>query len=139
MNTLKKRPTYDNLVYYLNHQPTIKYPARKGISAINNPIISNLLFDDYTMEDMLIQSIKTAESSTQTPHEQGTQTDNFEKGTQRDYTVKYDYDEPENPHLYRKIDATSKRLKHHLDTHWFFRPKEKMKLLLKCLILKMLN
>ena len=87
--------------------------------------MSNLLFDDYTMEDMLIQSINSAESSTQTPHEQGTQTDNLEKGTQIDIHDYYDREYARNPHWYRKIDATSKRLKHHLDTYWFFRPKAK--------------
>ena len=48
MNTLRKRPTYDNLIYYLNHQPTIKHPARKGIRAINDPFIPNLLFTQIT-------------------------------------------------------------------------------------------
>ena len=53
MNTLRKRPTYDNLVYYLNHQPTIQYPARKGIRAVNDTIISNMLFDDDLTDDMM--------------------------------------------------------------------------------------
>ena len=53
MNSLRKRPTYDDLIHYLNNQPTIKYPARKGIRAINDHIISNLLFDDDATQDML--------------------------------------------------------------------------------------
>ena len=52
MNTLRKRPTYDNLVDYLNHQPTIRYPNRKALRTINDPIISNLLFDDDLTDDM---------------------------------------------------------------------------------------
>jgi hypothetical protein len=59
--------------------------------------------------------------------EKGIQTVSLEKGTQKDYTVKYDYDEPANPHLYKKIDATSERLTHHLDNYWFnwFKPQQK--------------
>ena len=53
MNTLRKRPTYDNLVYYLNHQPNIQYPARKGIRAVNDTIISNMLFDDDLTDEMM--------------------------------------------------------------------------------------
>ena len=136
MNTLRKRPTYDNLIDYLNHQPTIKYPARKGIRAINDPFISNLLFDDDLTDDKIIEKRKETIQV-----EKGTQTASLEKGTQKDYTAKYDYDEPENPHLYWKIDATSERLTHHLDNYWFnwFKPKQKMMLLLKQLKLKVLN
>ena len=46
MKTLRERPTFNDMIYSLYHQPIFKYPARKGIRAINDPIISNLLFDN---------------------------------------------------------------------------------------------
>ena len=128
MNTLRKRPTYDNLVYYLNHQPTIQYPARKGIRAINDPIISNLLFDDDFMDDKKLEQweeVMISDKATQTPHVKGTQT-NFtdEKGVQTpDFRPKLDYEV--NPEKYRKIDATSQRKSHHFNTYWFYQNKQK--------------
>jgi hypothetical protein len=137
MNTLRKRPTYNGLVDYLNNQPTIKYPTRKGIKIINDTIISNLMYDDDTIEDMfieeteemveaqkekLIKSMK--ESTTQTPYDQGTQTDTLNKGTQKDFIPDYDDEDIEKrPHMYWKINAMSERRTH--NPYWFFKPREK--------------
>ena len=53
MNTLRKRPTYDDLIRYLDNQPSIKYPARKGLSIINDFKISNFMTDtSFTDEDI---------------------------------------------------------------------------------------
>jgi len=138
MNSLRKRPTYDDLIHYLNNQPTINYPARKAIRLINDPFVSNLLFDDDLPDDMMIEKrnqvqreeanqMMQMEQSTQTPYERGTQTEeSLDKGTQKDFLFGEDDDEEyeRNPHLYRKIDATSKWKKHHWNTYWWFKPTE---------------
>ena len=101
MKSLRKKPTFDELVYEIHHQPIIKYPQRKAINILDDMMISNLLFDDEEWEEIMI-----SDKATQTPHQKGTQTINtVEKETQRDF-------KPEHhdlyPHLYYKIDAFSK-------------------------------
>ena len=118
MNTLRKKPTYYELIHFLNNQPTIKYPARKGLRVINNPIISNLLYDDEFVDDMIFDDMNEIISQeatqmmkkTQTRNEQGAQTDSLEKGTQRDYEW-HDDDEGyrRNPHFYTVHPAFSKQ------------------------------
>ena len=51
MKSLRKKPTFDELIYDLQRQPIIKYPARKGINILDDMMISNLLFDDKPLEE----------------------------------------------------------------------------------------
>ena len=77
MKSLRKKPSFNELVYSLHHQPTIRYPDRKGLNMINNPIISHLLLDDDSMNDKLIddklikewEEIMISDKATQTPYE----------------------------------------------------------------------
>jgi hypothetical protein len=112
MYNLRKRPTYQELIYDLHHQEIIKYPKRSGINIINNMLIANLLFDDNFINDKLMEETKIFNKYTQTPYEKGTQTDILEKGTQKDF-------KPEHhdlyPHLYYKIDAFSKYMPNNKD------------------------
>jgi hypothetical protein len=101
MKSLRKEPTFNELIYDLHHQPIIKYPQRKGINILENMTISNLLFDNEGWEEITI-----SDKATQTPYQKGTQTINtLEEETQKDF-------KPEHrdlyPHLYYKIDAFSK-------------------------------
>ena len=77
MRSLRKKPTFDELIYDLHHQPIIKYPERKAINILDDMMISNLLFDDFTKEEW--EEIMISDKATQTPHEKGTQTNIFEK------------------------------------------------------------
>lgn len=116
MKTLRKRPTYDEM--YNVKQPEFKLPDRKGIRAINHPVISNLLYDDdfkFSPQEEQEEYLMISDKATQTPHEKGTQTHSLEKGTQiRSKPEHYDL----YPHLYYKIDAMSKMMTHS-------KPKEK--------------
>jgi len=128
MNGLRKRPTFSQMMHAVDHPPVFKHPVRKGLKLINDPFISNLLADDDVMDDTFVQAGKQrllADKTTQTPATQGTQTDPLDKDTQVNF---YDYEEDDyqrRPHMYRKIDATSKRKKNNQDYWWFFRNKEK--------------
>ena len=103
MKSLRKKPTFNELIYDLHHQPIIKYPQRKGINILDDMMISNLLFDDEEWEDIMI-----SDKATQTPYQKGTQTTNiFEKEVQTpDFRPKLDYEI--NPDKYYKIPAFSK-------------------------------
>jgi hypothetical protein len=104
MKSLRKKPTFNELIYDLQHQPIIKYPARKGINILDDMMISNLLFDDEEWEEIMI-----SDKATQTPYQKGTQTTNiFEKEVQTpDFRPKLDYEI--NPDKYYKIPSFSKR------------------------------
>lgn len=115
MNNLRKRPTFNDLINYLNNQPIIKYPERKGINMINNMIISNLLFNDEIINDKLItaeENIIKSDKFTQTLINKQSQTNILDQETQKPYELQH-YDL--YPHLYYKIDATSKYMKHNKD------------------------
>ena len=116
MKSLRRKPTYDELVYEIHHQPIIKYPERKGINILDDMMISNLLYDDT-----LTQEIMISDKATQTPHVKGTQTDTLEKETQKRFKPQH---HDLYPHLYYKIDAMSRKLPH--NSYWFWKPKEKM-------------
>ena len=51
MKSLRKKPTFNEMIYDLQHQPIIKYPARKGINILDNMMISSLLFDNKSIEE----------------------------------------------------------------------------------------
>ena len=51
MKSLRKKPTFDELIYDLNHQPIIKYPARKGINILDNMMMPNLLSDNKKTDE----------------------------------------------------------------------------------------
>jgi hypothetical protein len=95
MNTLRKRPTYDDLIRYLDNQPTIKYPVRNGLSIINDFKISNFMIDtSFTDEDIAQKKEEMVDKREKEIIQQkgaGTQTEeSLDKGTQEDYRVKYD-------------------------------------------------
>ena len=71
MKSLRKKPTFNDLIYNLHHRPIIKYPQRKGINILENMMRSNLLFDNEGWEEIMI-----SDKATQTPHQKGTQTIN---------------------------------------------------------------
>jgi hypothetical protein len=50
MKSLRKKPTFNEMLYDLHHQPIIKYPARKALNILDDMMISNLLFDDKPIE-----------------------------------------------------------------------------------------
>ena len=108
MNTLRKRPTFDDM-YNLN-QPKLKLPARKGLRAINDPIISNLLFDDTVVDDVIIQQRKKDINTATIMRDQFTQTNRLENGTQTDFgpdAIEEGY--KREPHLYDVYPAFSKQ------------------------------
>ena len=87
MNNLRRRPTYNELIRYLNNQPMIKYPERKSLNIMNDIVISNLLNDDDKLLE--IQKDKLM----------------LDKYSQLNYTKQnYDY----FPDMYHIIDAESK-------------------------------
>ena len=96
MNKLRKRPTFDELINYLNNQPTIKYPGRKGINLINDMMISNLLFDNDNFDNRIINdTILTGGQNNILM---------LDKYVQKDYPLQnYDL----FPDMYHIIDATS--------------------------------
>jgi len=105
MKSLRKKPTFDELIYDLQHQPIIKYPQRKGLNILDDMMISNLLFDDKPIEEW--EEIMISDKATQTPSQKGVQTDIFEKEVQTpDFRPKLDYEI--NPDKYYKIPAFSK-------------------------------
>ena len=120
MNTLRKRPTF-NEMYNLN-QPTFKFPDRKGVRAINDHMISNLLFDDEVVDDIILQQKKQRMNMTSVQKDQSTQTilrdqlrDQFTQTIRLDYGTQTDFkpDENEegyrrNPHFYKVHPAFSK-------------------------------
>ena len=44
MKSLRKKPTFNELIYDLQHQPIIKYPARKGINILDDMMISKYYY-----------------------------------------------------------------------------------------------
>lgn len=106
-NNLRKVLKYDELIKKYN-KFDIPLPNRTATNIMNHPIISNLLFDDYGIDERH-NDILRFDKSTQTPHEKGTQTDILEKGTQEDYKLQH---HDLHPHLYYKIDAMSKTIPH---------------------------
>ena len=69
---LRKRPSYDGLVDYLeHHQEIIKYPNRKATRIINNGFGD--IFETYEqqkkMAGMIIINMKNGSQSTQTDFE----------------------------------------------------------------------
>lgn len=107
MNTLRKRPLYDDMIKSINNPPVFKYKEPKGIKILNDIIISNLLFNDFN-DDIMIEEMKNKilfDKFTQTPYVKSVQTDILNKETQKPYVLQ-DYDL--HPHLYYKIDAISK-------------------------------
>ena len=88
MNNLRKKPTFNELIKYLNNQPIIKYPNRKASNIINDIVISNLLFDDDVFDGSINNKLST-----------------LDKATQKDYPLQnYDL----FPDMYHIYDATSK-------------------------------
>ena len=88
MNNLRKKPTFNELINYLNNQPIIKYPNRKASQIINDMVMSNLLFNHDVIDDDTINN----------------KIDMIDKQTQKDYALQnYDL----FPNMYHKIDATS--------------------------------
>jgi hypothetical protein len=105
MKSLRKKPTFNQLVESLSNQPIIRYPERKGINVLDNTMVSNLLFDDDGMDEVM-----RLDKATQTPHEKGTQTGILEKGVQTPYFIpRLDYEV--NPEKYYEIPAFSKYMK----------------------------
>jgi hypothetical protein len=105
MKSLRKNPTFNEMIYDLQHQPIIKYPQRKGLNILDDMMISNLLFDDKPIEEW--EEIMISDKATQTPSQKGVQTDIFEKEVQTpDFRPKLDYEI--NPDKYYKIPAFSK-------------------------------
>ena len=113
MKSLRKKPTFNELIDSLSNQPMIKYPSRKGIKIINDLMVSNLLFDDDVMDHKLMEEweeIMISDKATQTPHVKGTQTDILEKGVQTPYfRPRLDYEV--NPDKYYEIPAFSKYMR----------------------------
>ena len=75
---------------------------------LNNIIISNLIFDNDSIEEKIIeqkQNIIKTDQFIQTPHTKGIQTDILDKETQEYYKLQH---HDLYPHLYYKIDAMSK-------------------------------
>ena len=111
MNTLRKRPLYDDVIKSINNPPVFKYKEPEGIKILNDIIIPNLLFDNVMNDDTMIEEMKNEilfDKYTQTPYVKSTQTDVLNKETQKPYELQ-DYDL--HPHLYYKIDAMSKYMK----------------------------
>jgi len=105
MKSLRKKPTFNEMIYDLQHQPIIKYPARKGINILDNMMISSFLFDNKSTEEW--KEVMISDKATQTPYQKGVQIDIFEKEVQTpDFRPKLDYEI--NPDTYYKIPAFSK-------------------------------
>ena len=86
MKSLRKKPTFNELIYDSNHQPKIKYPERKGINILDDMVISNWLFgSNITKEEW--EEIMISDKATQTPHEKGIQTDIFEKEKEKEAEI----------------------------------------------------
>ena len=105
MKSLRKKPTFNEMMYDLQRQPIIKYPARKGINILDNMMISNLLSDNKSIGEW--EEVMISDKATQTPSQKVVQTDIFEKESQTpDFIPKLDYEI--NPDKYYKIPTFSK-------------------------------
>lgn len=104
--TFRKKLRYDQVIQKYN-KFDIPLPNRKASDIMSNPIISNLL--ESTYEDFSTNRLLMLDKFTQTPYEKSTQTDILDKETQEDYQLQH---HDLYPHLYYKIDATSKAIPH---------------------------
>ena len=78
MNKLRKRKTYDELINDLNNQQIIRYPKREGNTMLNNFIISDLIFNNDSIDEKIIAEKKNIIKSNTF-----TQTDILNKETQK--------------------------------------------------------
>ena len=107
---MRKKLHYDEVIKKY-HRFVIPLPDRKATNILNNPIISNLLSDNYLADDIHNDILKF-DKATQTPYEKSTQTDILHKETQENYKLQH---HDLYPHLYYKIDATTKIMPHNMD------------------------
>ena len=90
MNTLRKRPTYNDMIKSINNPPVFKYKEPKGIKILNDIIISNFLFTDNIIDDKIINESEKMLM--------------LDKYTQKDYPLQsHDL----FPDMFYKISATS--------------------------------
>ena len=98
---LRKRPTFDELIYYLRHQPKIKFPDRSATRIINSFEINNIDVETKPTTKVL-QTIPENEIIKPIPKQPN------HKSTQLDYVIQ-DWDI--NPENYNKVDTIAKSFK----------------------------